>query len=92
MKLAAAVRVGLMLIALPASSPVLSQAPKGGLYEKERPRLDALVQSLVPQPEKEKYLQIHWVLDLNKARQEAQQTGKPILMWLSAGGSPNGSC
>jgi hypothetical protein len=54
------------------------------------PALEARIQSVLPTADEEKWLQIPWRTDLQQARFEAQQSGKPIFLWMM-NGHPLGS-
>ena len=47
--------------------------------------LDQRIAAILPKAEEEKWLQIPWRTDMLKARQEANEIGKPIFMWLMNG-------
>lgn len=51
--------------------------------------LDVKVASVIPQPSEEKWLTIPWRTNLMLARREAQQSGKPLFLWIM-NGSPLG--
>ena len=47
--------------------------------------LDERVDSLLPSPEEDRFLEIDWRTDLLKARAEANEFGKPMFMWMMNG-------
>lgn len=47
--------------------------------------LDAKIASVLPSKEESKYMSIPWRLDLNVARQQAQDSGKPLFIWVMNG-------
>jgi hypothetical protein len=47
--------------------------------------LDAKIASILPTKEEDKWLSIPWRTNLMRARQEAQQTGKPMFWWIMNG-------
>lgn len=53
--------------------------------------LDANVRAVMPHPGEARWLEVPWRKDVNQARLEAIQTGKPILLWVS-GGDPTSTC
>jgi hypothetical protein len=51
--------------------------------------LDQKIASVAPQPDEDKWLTIPWRTNLMLARQESQQSGKPMFLWIM-NGSPLG--
>jgi hypothetical protein len=49
------------------------------------PALDARVQSMLPSTSEELWLQIPWQSDIQVARLEAQQSDKPLFLWMMNG-------
>jgi hypothetical protein len=47
--------------------------------------LDARIAAIRPTADEDRWLQIPWRSDLLQARQEADQAGKPLFMWLMDG-------
>jgi hypothetical protein len=47
--------------------------------------LDANIASVVPQPTEDKWLTIPWRTNITLARREAQQSGKPLFLWIMNG-------
>ncbi|HMS55896.1 MAG TPA: hypothetical protein PKA27_10890 [Fimbriimonadaceae bacterium] len=47
--------------------------------------LDAKIASVLPTREESKYMSIPWRLDLNTARAQAQESGKPLFIWVMNG-------
>ena len=43
------------------------------------------VQAVLPRPPEERWREIPWRRDLLQARREANETGKPIFMWIMNG-------
>ncbi|MGI8922712.1 MAG: hypothetical protein ACR2HJ_01505 [Fimbriimonadales bacterium] len=54
------------------------------------PLLDKQVASVLPTAKEETWLQIPWRMDLTSARIEAQQSQKPMFLWMM-NGNPLGS-
>ena len=49
------------------------------------PGLEERISALLPTSQEERWLQIPWRMDLLKARYEANQSGRPVFMWLMDG-------
>ena len=47
--------------------------------------LDQRIAEVVPAAAEERWLQVPWRSDLLQARSEANQSGKPLFMWLMDG-------
>ena len=47
--------------------------------------LDAKIAPILPRPEEEKWLSIPWRTDLNQARQDSANSGKPMFFWIMNG-------
>jgi hypothetical protein len=47
--------------------------------------IEQKVQSVLPRPEEERWLQIPWRTSLMQARAESQAAGKPIFLWVMNG-------
>jgi hypothetical protein len=47
--------------------------------------LDAKLKALLPRPEEERWLKPQWRSDLAAGRFEANESGKPIFLWLMDG-------
>ena len=47
--------------------------------------LDSDVRSVLPKAHESYWSSIPWRVDLNQARRQAQQTGKPIFAWVMDG-------
>jgi len=54
------------------------------------PALEARVKSVMPTDKEETWLQIPWRTDIQQARFEAQESDKPIFLWMM-NGHPLGS-
>jgi len=54
------------------------------------PALEARVKSVLPIEKEETWLQIPWRTDIQQARFEAQESDKPIFLWMM-NGHPLGS-
>jgi DnaJ-domain-containing protein 1 len=48
-------------------------------------QLEQKVQSVLPTAEEERWQQIPWRTNLMRARAEAQQSGKPLFLWIMNG-------
>jgi len=72
-----------MLVQLLAASTALF----GGISD---PLLERQVASVLPTAKEETWLQIPWRMDLTSARIEAQQSQKPMFLWMM-NGNPLGS-
>ena len=53
-------------------------------------QLDKLVDSVLPTASEDAWLKIPWRSSLTKARVEAQESGKPLFLWMM-NGNPLGS-
>ncbi len=51
--------------------------------------VDTKIELLLPRPNEEKWKQIPWRTNLMAAREESQNTKKPILLWIMVG-NPQG--
>lgn len=51
--------------------------------------LDQKIQTVLPTPDEEKWLQIPWQTNMMRARAESQRSGKPMFLWIM-NGSPLG--
>jgi hypothetical protein len=47
--------------------------------------LDAKIAPILPKPEEEKWLSIAWRTDMNQARADAANSGKPMFFWIMNG-------
>jgi len=47
--------------------------------------LDKQIASVIPTAQEEVWLTIPWRTDLNRARKESQDTGKPMFLWIMNG-------
>ena len=47
--------------------------------------LDAKIAPILPRPEEERWLSIPWRTDMDQARQDAAQEGKPMFFWIMNG-------
>lgn len=54
------------------------------------PALEARVKSVMPTSQEDSWLQIPWRTDIQQARFEAQESNKPIFLWMM-NGHPLGS-
>lgn len=43
------------------------------------------VEQMLPSVEEDRFFEIDWRMDLVKARQEANEVGKPMFMWMMNG-------
>ena len=43
------------------------------------------VEEMLPSAEEDRFFEIDWRMDLVKARQEANEVGKPMFMWMMNG-------
>src|SRR4051812_8330249 len=66
-----------------AQGPAANANNKTGLYLQTRSKLDQLVQSVLPSPGEQLWMQVRWRKDINQACAEAKAQSKPILVWLS---------
>lgn len=53
-------------------------------------RLDALFQSIHPQPGESPWREVPWLTDVTEARQRAIAEDKPLIFFTAADGSPLG--
>ena len=49
------------------------------------PALESRVQSMLPTEKEDAWLTIPWRTDLQQARFEAQESGKPLFLWMMNG-------
>lgn len=54
--------------------------------ELTRARFERLHAALRPQPGETPWLEIPWLTRLTEAREKAAREGKPLLVWIAAGG------
>lgn len=47
--------------------------------------LDSKIASILPTKEEDKWLSIPWRTNLMRARQESQESGKPMFWWIMNG-------
>lgn len=47
--------------------------------------LDERIQSVLPRPEEEAFLDVPWQPNVMRARVEAQRTGRPLAIWIMDG-------
>ena len=47
--------------------------------------LEARIEKLVPSADEDRFLDIDWRTDLLEARAEANESGKPMFMWMMNG-------
>jgi hypothetical protein len=51
--------------------------------------LQERINSVLPEPAEERFLAVPWRTNLMAARREAQESGKPIFLWIMVG-NPQG--
>jgi len=76
-------------LCLLSASPILSQNMPSRFF-KPGTSLETKLQSVLPKSGEEAYRTIPWHYDLGQAREEAQRTNKPLLIWMMDG-HPMGS-
>jgi hypothetical protein len=74
-----------MKFSRPAIFILLCAAPFAAQPATSPSALEQKVNSVLPAPEEERWLQIPWRTDLMQARADAQRAGKPLFMWIMDG-------